>query len=100
MEITTLSDLDLWSMLAGFFMPALIATIVQSHWASQLKAAVTAGVCALGGGVTAALTGYLHGVSIVRAVLIVLGSALAFYRLFWKPSKIAGAIEAATDLPR
>lgn len=97
-QLQHLSDLDLWSALIGFAMPALIAVIVQSHWSSQIKGAVTVGVCMVGGGVTAWLTGYLHGVTVIRAVLVVLAAALIFYRIFWKPSKIGPTIEKATDL--
>jgi ABC-type xylose transport system permease subunit len=97
-QLQGLSDLDLWSGLVGFLMPALIAALVQSHWSSQVKGAATVGVCIVGGGVTAWLTGYLHGITVIRAILVVLGAALVFYQIFWKPSKIAPSIEKATDL--
>jgi L-lactate permease len=95
-DIIHLSDLDIWSMVVGFLLPPLIAVILRSHWRPEVKAAVTVGVCLIGGGVTAYLMGYFHGVTLVRAILLTLGAALFFYRVFWKPSQIAPGIEAAT----
>lgn len=97
-DVSAVSDLDMWSALVGFGLPALIAVLVQSHWSAQIKGVITAAVCVLGGFVTAALTGDLHGTTIVRSVLVVLGSAVTFYRVFWKPTKIASAIEEATNV--
>lgn len=97
-DVSAISDLDMWSALVGFALPALIAVLVQSHWSSQVKGAVTAAVCVVGGGVTAALTGYLTGITVVRAILVVLASAVAFYRMFWKPTRIASTIEQATNV--
>lgn len=96
LDLIHLTDLDIWSMLVGFLMPPLIAVILRSHWPSQAKASVTVAACLVGGGVTAYLQGYFHGVTLIRAVLLTLGAALVFYRIFWKPSKIAPTIEAAT----
>jgi hypothetical protein len=88
----------MWSALVGFGVPPLVAVFVQSSWPSWVKALFTFGVCALGGGVTAALTGYMGGMSPARSVLVVLFSALTFYRMFWRPSAIAPKIEAATNV--
>jgi hypothetical protein len=93
-----MTDLDMWSAIVGFASPPLIAFLVQSKWAPWAKALTALVVCVIGGGVTAYLTGYLHGMSPARAVLVTLFSALAFYRMFWHPSKIAPAIERFTDL--
>lgn len=93
-----MTDLEMWSGIVGFAVPPLVAVFVQSSWPSWARALFAFAVCVLGGGVTAALTGYLQGVAPARAVLVVLFSALTFYRLFWHPSKIAPMIEKATDL--
>lgn len=95
-----MTDLDMWSAIVGFAVPPLVAVFIQSSWPSWVKALFTFGVCALGGGVTAALTGYIEGMSPARSVLVVLFSALAFYRTFWRPSTIAPKIEAATNLTK
>lgn len=91
-----MTDLDMWAGIVGFVAPAAVAVIVRGAWPSWARALATLAVCVIGGAVTAALTGNLDGVAPARAVLIVLGAALAFYRLWWHPSKIAPAIEQAT----
>ena len=93
-----LTDLDMWSGIVGFAMPPLVAVFVQSAWPAWARAVFAFVVCVAGGGVTAALTGYLHGMSPARSALVVLFSALTFYRLFWHPSTIAPRIEAATNI--
>lgn len=92
-----MTDLDMWSGIVGFVAPAVVAVIVRSAWPSWARALVTLAVCVAGGGITAALTGNLEGASPARAVLVVLFTALAFYRLWWHPSTIAPKIEAATS---
>lgn len=96
--LTLMTELDMWSAIVGFAVPPLIAVFVQSKWAPWAKALFAFATCLIGGGVTAYLTGYLHGLSPARAMLVTLFSALTFYRVFWKPSKIAPAIERRTDL--
>lgn len=93
-----MTDLDMWSGIVGFAVPPLVAVFVQSAWPSWARALFAFAVCLIGGGVTAALTGYLHGMSPARSALVVLFSALTFYRVFWHPSTIAPRIEAATNL--
>lgn len=93
-----MTDLDMWSGIVGFAVPPLVAVFVQSAWPAWARAVFAFAVCVIGGGVTAALTGYLHGMSPARSALVVLFSALTFYRVFWHPSKIAPMIEQKTNL--
>ena len=93
-----MTDLDMWAGIVGFAVPPLVAVFVQSAWPAWARAVFAFVVCVAGGGVTAALTGYLHGMSPARSVLVVLFSALTFYRVFWHPSKIAPMIEKKTNL--
>ena len=95
-DLNTLSDLDIWSILAGFGMPLLIAFISSARWPGWARALVAVAVCIAGGTMTALLTGYYGGVPMLRAVLVTLIAALGFYRVWWKPSGIAPAIEAKT----
>lgn len=62
-----MTDLDMWAAIVGFLTPPLVAALVQSSWAPWARALFAFGVCALGGGVTAYLTGYMQGVSPARA---------------------------------
>lgn len=93
-----MTDLDMWSGIVGFAVPPLVSVFVQSSWPAWARAVFAFAVCMAGGGVTAALTGYLEGAGTARAALVVLFSALTFYRTFWHPSKIATMIETKTNL--
>lgn len=96
--LRAMTDLDMWSGIVGFAVPPLVAVFVQSSWAPWARAVFAFAVCMFFGGVTAALTGYLAGVAPARAALVVLFSALTFYRTFWHPSQIAPMIEKKTNL--
>lgn len=91
------SDLDIWAALVGFLMPPVIAVVNRPTWQPWIRAVVAVAANLVAGGMTAYLTGYLHGVSIIHAVLVVLFAALGSYRVFWQPSKIVPKIEAATS---
>lgn len=77
-------------------LPPAIAVINQWHWSAQLKGLAALLVCAL----------YALGITIVRGrvhwdnwrdvLLTVAGAAFVAYRVWWQPSGIAPAIEAAT----
>ena len=95
--MNTLTDADIWSLLVGAGMPPIVALLIRVRWQPWQKAVTAAAVSIAGGGVTAWLGGYMHGMTAVRCVLVVLLSTLAFYRLWWRPSGIAPAIEKATS---
>jgi len=95
-KIAMLSDLDLWSLVVGFAMPPLIAFISSVRWPSWARALVAVAVCLVGGGMTAAVSGYYDGMSMMRAVMVTFAAALGFYRVFWHPSGIAPWIEQKT----
>ena len=97
MNTNLLTDADIWSLLVGAGMPPIVALLIRAQWQSWQKAVTAAAVSVVGGGVTAWLGGYLHGMTIVRCVLMVLLSTLGFYRIWWRPSGIAPAIEKATS---
>lgn len=95
-DITQLSNMDMWSLVVGFALPPLIAFISSARWPSWARALAAVVVCLIGGGVTAAVSGYYTGVPVLRAVMVTLVAALAFYRIFWRPSGIAPWIERQT----
>jgi hypothetical protein len=93
-----LTDLAMWSLIAGFFLPPVLAIIMQSGWDQRIKAAVAFLAClAVGVGVSY-FEGDLDGRSWVSSSLVVLVAAISTYQSFWKPTGIAPKIEAATNL--
>lgn len=92
------SDLVMWSAIVGFVLPPLVAFVNQATWPGWARALVALAACIGAGAGTAAFDGSLTGQRWATAVLVVLTAALGFYTTFWKPSKIAPAIEQATTL--
>ena len=77
-----MSNLQLWSLVAGFFVPPVLAIIQQSGWPKHVRAGLTF-VAALGVGAgTAYFQGNLTGRRFVEASLVVLVAAIATYNGF------------------
>lgn len=91
-----LPDLVMWSALVGVLLPPFVAIVNRSTWSRWVRGIVTAVVCVLVGAATAYFEGHLTGGRAVTAALIVGTAAIASYRTFWQPSRIAPAIEEAT----
>lgn len=81
------------SMILGVLMPALVATVVHERWPAWLKEVTALGLSAVVGLATAWLSGQLHGIGWLEAVVIVAGSSEAAYRLYWKNSDIGILLE-------
>lgn len=92
-----MTDLDMWSLLVGVLLPALIAVVNRAHWVAWVKGVVAVASSALAGGVTAVLTGQLTGGTWLHAALVVAVAAVAAYRLWWKPTGIGPKIEASVN---
>lgn len=94
-----LSDLAMWSLIVGFLLPPALAVVQQSSWHSAVKAVVAFGASLAAGVGIAYFTDTLTGRDWVSASLVVLVTTIATYQSFWKQTKIAPKIEAATDIP-
>jgi VIT1/CCC1 family predicted Fe2+/Mn2+ transporter len=92
------SDLELYALLVGFFLPLALSVIQQSNWSDRLRAVVAFLACLLAGAGTAFFQGDLTGRRFVSATLLVLVTALATYRNLWKPTGVAPAIETKTNV--
>jgi len=92
-----MSNLMLWSLVVGFFMPPVQAVIQQAGWDERLRAAVNFVACAVAGGGIAYFQGDFTGRRFVESGLIVLVTTIAVYKGTWKPTGIAPTIEMATD---
>lgn len=92
-----MSDLEMWTLVVGFFLPLVLSVIIQTGWDPRLQSIVAFVVAALIAAGTLALKGDLTGRSWVSASLIILVTAIATYHGFWKPTNVAPSIESRTN---
>jgi hypothetical protein len=97
-EEAPISDLLMYSALVGFLLPPVLAIVMQSSWSQRAKAVVAFLACLVAGAGTAYFEADLDGRTWISASLVVVTTALATYRNFWKPTGISPAIESATNL--
>jgi hypothetical protein len=71
---------------------------LQTHWQTALKAAVAFVACAIAAVPTAYLAGDLNGSDWFTSAVVILTIAVATFQGFWKPTGIAPAIEANTNV--
>jgi hypothetical protein len=95
-----MTNLQMWSLIAGFFMPPVLAIIQQSHWSQTLRAICTFAASLLVGAGTAYFSSTLTGKTWVQASLVVLVATIATYHGTWKPAGIAPVIEAGTNIKK
>lgn len=88
----------MYSLLVGFFLPPVLSIVQQSNWSNQVRAVVAFLACALAGAGVAYFQGDLTGKRFVTGALVVMVTALATYRNFWKPTGVSPAIESKTNL--
>lgn len=87
-----------WQLIVGFFLPLLVAAVVQTRWPPWAKAwgaFLACLVVALG---TTYFAGQISQADVIGSVLTVFVVSISTYRGLWHPTGIAGAIERATDL--
>ena len=93
-----MSNFEMWSLIVGFALPPVLSIVVQSSWSDRLKAVVAFAACAVAGAGVAYFQGDLTGKRFVEGGLVVLVTALATYRNFWKPTGVSPAIETKTNV--
>lgn len=93
--------LVLWSTVAGFALPPVLAVVMQARWRPETKGIVAFAACLIAAVGTVWLRGDLgRGEDLTTGFLLVFGGAIGTYRLYWRPTGIAPAIERATDRSR
>lgn len=96
-NVSELGNLAMWSLVVGFFSPIVISMLQQPGWSNQVRALVAFIFCALVAIPTAYFAGDLEGKDYVASGLLILVTAIASYRDFWKPTAVSPKIEAATS---
>lgn len=89
------------TLLAGsvaFFLPVILAAVMQLKWSPQVRSIVAFVVCVLVAVAIAYVHGNLDGPDVVQQVLVILTVAQATYVGFWKPSGVTGRIASVTEV--
>lgn len=94
-----MTNIEMWSMIVGFALPPALAVVQQTGWSPRLRAVVAFLAClaAAVGTVLVQQDGW-DTQKWVESSLLILVTALATYRNFWKPTGIAPAIETKTNV--
>jgi hypothetical protein len=92
--------IDQWTLVLGFFMPLLVAVIIQSHWPKGFKAIVAALSCLTAAVIQLTLKGELDLSHLGTAVLSILALSITFLKGFWGPLGLTGLIENSTNFAR
>lgn len=93
----TLDPQFLYSLIVGgSIVPTLVSIVVRSHWAGWVKGVVVFVTSLLIGALTAWANGdFTH--RWLQDIVTVFTAAIGAYRLFWQPTGIGPALEAATS---
>lgn len=92
-----LSDVHLWYLLIGFFLPLVVSFLKQPGWSKKTTTLVTFLVFIVVGAITVYLLDAFSGRSLVSSILIVAAISLVFYQGFWKPTGIDEKVTIATS---
>jgi hypothetical protein len=95
-----LTTADRWSILVAFLLPNAIALVNQTHWSKPLRAVVSFAICVVTAVIDVIIQGNLNGKDVAGTLVLIAFVAYTSYQLFWRPSNIAPAIEAATSTNR
>ena len=93
-----MTDFEMWNLIVGFLLPPVLSVLQQTNWSDRLRAVIAFLACLLAGAGVAYFQGELTGKRFVTASLVVLVTAVATYRNFWKPTGISPGIETKTNL--
>lgn len=94
-DTSTSSDLAMWSGIASFATPILVAVINRPGWKPAARLLVTVLVSIVMGAATAATQGTLTGTRWTTSALLILAGAVVWYQTAFKT--IAPTVEAATS---
>lgn len=93
-----MTNIVMWSSIVGFFLPPALAVVMQPKWSNRVRSVVAFVGCAVAGAGTAYFQGDLNGRRFVEAGLVVLVTAMATFRNFWKTTGVSSTIEETTAL--
>jgi hypothetical protein len=86
--------------LIGGAMPMLISLINQSQWSPRVRGLVALAACLVAATVAELVRGDPSLSDWRTTAVVIFGSAIATYNLWWKPSTLAPTLEAVTTPSR
>lgn len=92
-----MTNLAMWSMIVGFFLPLLLSVVQQPKWPSYVRSIVMFLGCLVASAGTVLLQGEFTGERWLESALLIVVTTIATYKGLWKPVEIAPAIEEATS---
>lgn len=92
-------QLIMWGSVVGFVLPLAISTVNQRRWSSTARGLVAFGGCLIAAAGTVYFEGTLrNGGDLASAFLAIFVTAIGTYKLYWRPSGIAPAVERVTEV--
>jgi len=91
------SNLMMWAVVVGFFMPILLAIVQQPGWSDPVRSIVMFVASIIAGAGTVYFEGKWDTTNLVTTILLVMVTAIATYKGLWKTTTIAPKIERATS---
>lgn len=95
-----MSNLQMWSLIVGFFLPVVIGVVQQSHWPDGLRAIVAFVACLGAAAGTVLIESGWSWKHWVDSALLILVTSISTYKGMWRPLAITGrdlGIEKATN---
>ena len=90
-------NIEMWSLVVGFFLPLGIAVVQQVKWSNGLRSIVAFVICAIAAAGTVAIAGDLTGKTWITSALLILVSAIATYKMLWQNTGVTTWIEERTS---
>lgn len=91
------SNLMMWAVVVGFFMPILLAIVQQPSWSSPVRSMVMFVASVIAGAGTVYFQGAWDTTNLVTTILFVMVTAIATYKGLWQPTTVVPKIELATS---
>jgi hypothetical protein len=92
------SNLVMWGLIVGFFMPPLLAIVQQPGWSQPVRSIVMFAASLLAGAGTVYFTeGGFDTSNLTTTILVVMVTAISTYKGLWVPTGIAPKVEVNTS---
>ena len=93
------NNLIMWSLIAGFFLPPLLAVVQQPGWSTAWRSIVMflASIVVAFGTVYFTDSGALTADRMITTGLVIMVTAISTFKGLWVPTGVAPKIEVATS---
>ena len=91
------SNIEMWALITGFFLPLIVAALIRTKWPSWARATFAFLACMGAAAGTVALTGQLTTANWVAGSLTVLVAAITSFKGIWQQIGVVQKIEGITN---